>query len=229
MTITEEIFSETFNFAQVGQSEKDIADFMHRRLNDRKLDPGWNYDGCPIVNAGPESPVGHAVPGDLRIKPGQILHIDFGVRHKGYCSDLQRVVYFKARGEKQVPEAVQHGFSVVSGAIQAAFKAIRPGVPGHQVDAVARKAVMDAGYPEFMYALGHQVGRLAHDGGGLLGPHWEKYGSSPDLPIEAGQVYTLEPGLMVPGYGYLGLEEDILVTPHGAEFLSRPQTQLTSK
>jgi len=103
---------------------------------------------------------------------------------------------------------------------------MRPGVLGKEVDAVARGVITNAGYPEFKYATGHQLGRLAHDGAGILGPEWERYGDTPNRPLEAGQVYTVEPGLMVEGYGYVGLEEDVVVTETGAKFLGDPQLNL---
>lgn len=223
---TAEIYQQTFDFVQPGQSERQVSDFMHAQLAERRLEPAWSYEGCPIVNAGPDSPVGHGAPGDLTIQRGQILHLDFGVRQEGYCSDIQRVIYFLAQGETMPPAAVQHGFETIVKAIQAVVSAMRPGVVARDMDAIARSIVTGSGYPEFLYATGHQLGRLAHDGGALMGPEWERYGDSPLQPLEAGQVYTVEPGLLVPGYGYIGIEEDVLVTETGAEFLSQPQTEL---
>jgi Xaa-Pro aminopeptidase len=158
-----------------------------------------------------------------------LLHFDFGVRQNGYCSDIQRVMYFLRPGETAAPPEVQHGFDTVVAAIQAAADALKPGVLGKDVDAVARRVVTEAGYPEFKYATGHQMGRECHDGGALLGPTWERYRETPHMPVEVGHVYTLEPGLMVPGYGYMGIEEDVLVTEQGAVFLGELQTKLILK
>lgn len=223
---TLDIFEQAFAQVQPGMTEIQIAALMQAQVAARGLEMAWDPHACPTVNAGAESSVGHVGPTELPMQQGEILHVDFGVRQDGYCSDLQRVVYFLAPGETQPPEPVRRGFDTIVRAIQAAAERLRPGVPGKDVDAAARAVVTGAGYPEYLYATGHQLGRLAHDGGALLGPEWEKYGDAPRQLVEAGQVYTLEPGLDLPGYGYVGLEEDVWVTGDGVEFLGPPQTEL---
>jgi Xaa-Pro aminopeptidase len=224
--ITLDIYQRTFDHARVGMSEAEIATFMHSQLDELGLGPAWNANHCPAVNAGPDSPVGHVGAGAYRIERGQLLHFDFGVQQDGFCADLQRVVYFLAPGESAPPEPVQRGFEVALRALQVAVAAMKPGVRGVDVDAAGRAAVVEAGYPEYKHATGHHLGRLAHDGGGVLGPAWERYGDTPFRLLEAGHVYAVELGLAVPGYGYIGLEEDVLVTDSGAEYLGEPQVEL---
>ncbi len=226
---TYSIFERTFDFLRVGMTETEVSNFMHSQLEECRLQPAWELINCPTVNTGPESPIGHVGPTDLKISPGHIVHFDFGVLQDDYCSDIQRVVYFCRPGEEVAPKEVQHGFETVRDAIQRALAAMQPGVTGNSIDHIARQTILEAGYPEFPYATGHQLGRVVHDGAAILGPAWERYGNTPNYPLEAGQVYTLEPGLAVPGYGYLGLEEDVLVTEHGAEYLGDPQTELILK
>jgi Xaa-Pro aminopeptidase len=103
---------------------------------------------------------------------------------------------------------------------------MQAGVTGNAIDTISREILTDSGYSEYPYALGHQLGRVAHDGGALLGPLWEKYGDSPNQKLEVGQVFTIEPGLAIPGYGYLGLEEDVVITEHGAEYIGEPQREI---
>ncbi len=226
---TDEIYAATFEYIKPGMTEKQIAAFMHDQLKQRGLEPAWDWEHCPTVNAGPDSPVGHVGPTDISIQPGQILHFDFGVQENDYCSDIQRVVYFLKEGETEAPDAVTDGFYTIVMAIDEAVSRMSPGRLGIDIDNIARGVVTKAGYPEYKYATGHQLGRAAHDGGGLLGPLWDRYGDTPNQPLEAGQVYTVEPGLAVPGFGYIGIEEDVLVTKAGTEFLGLPQTDIITR
>ncbi len=226
---TFDIFERTFSDLKIGMSEHEVSDYMHAQLQERKIQPAWEWLNCPTVNTGPDSPIGHVGPTDLRISPGHIVHFDFGVLEDGYCSDIQRVLYCLREGENQAPPEVQRGFDTIRKAIQRSVDAMKPGVKGKTIDQIARQTVIEAGYPEYPYGTGHQVGRTVHDGAGMLGPEWERYGNTPNYPLEAGQVYTVEPGLAVPGYGYIGIEEDVLVTSNGAEYLGEPQMELIVK
>jgi Xaa-Pro aminopeptidase len=226
---TEEIYRQTFDYLQPGLTEKQVSQFMHARILDVGVIEAWDYEDCPTVNSGPDSQVGHAGPTGIILERGHLVHFDFGVKQEEFCSDIQRMLYLLKPGETEAPDPVQHAFQTVVFAIQSAVDAMRPGMLGSEIDYIARRVVTHAGYPEYMYATGHGLGRAAHDGGGLLGPHWEKYGDLPDQKLEAGQVYTVEPGVAVPGYGYVGLEEDVLVTETGAELLSAGQKQLILK
>jgi Xaa-Pro aminopeptidase len=130
-------------------------------------------------------------------------------------------------GEDEPPEMVRRAFDTVVQAIQAAAEVLRPGAAGWEVDAAARRIVIDAGYEEYQHATGHQVGRSAHDGAAILGPKWERYGELPLIKAEEGNVFTLELGIENIGdHGYLGLEEMVAVTESGCEFLSAPQLTL---
>lgn len=226
---TEEIYQSTFDFIQPGMTEIEVSNFMHQMVDDRNIGTSWDRPHCPTVNAGPDSPVGHVGPTNIQLERGKLVHFDFGVKENEYTSDIQRVVYLLGEGETEAPPEVQRGFEVVSKAIQAVVNAMKPGVSGMEIDAIARKFITKAGYPEYKYATGHQMGRECHDGGGILGPLWERYGDTPNWKLEAGQVYTVEPGLTVPGFGYIGIEEDVLVTEDSCVFLHEPQSKLIVK
>jgi Xaa-Pro aminopeptidase len=224
--LTDEIFEQTFQHVRAGMTEIEVAEYMQGLVEARGLELAWPAEACPAVNFGPESPIGHSGPTGIKLQPGHLLHFDFGVKYEGYCSDIQRMAYLLRPGETSAPPEVQKGFDTIYKANELARAAMKPGLAGNAIDTLARNTVTNAGYPEYLHALGHQLGRVAHDGGALLGPLWEKYGNLPNFPLEAGQVFTLEPGLDVPGYGHVGLEEDVVVTDHGTEYLAPPQTEL---
>lgn len=223
---TLDIYDQVTAHVRTGMTEREVAAFITDLMEARGLTPAWSADHCPSVFSGPDTAGAHAGPTGRRIEPGHIMNTDFGVRYEGYVSDLQRTWYFLRPGESEAPAEVQRGFATIYGAIQAAAAALKPGVEGWTIDKVARQYIVDAGYEEFPHALGHQVGRSAHDGAGLLCPIWDRYKNLPFLKVEAGQVYTLEPRLTVPGHGVVTIEEMVVVNEKGCEFLSSPQTEL---
>jgi Xaa-Pro aminopeptidase len=139
---------------------------------------------------------------------------------------MQRTWYWLKDGEKEAPEEVRKAFAAALAAIDAGMAELKPGRRGHEVDAASRAAVVKAGFPEPGFAFGHHVGHVAHDGAGVLGPRWERYGNAPDVPVESGNLFAVEMDLEVPGYGIVGLEEEALVEEGGTRFLSRPQREL---
>ena len=223
---TEQILGELDDRLAPGQSESELANWIHQRVAGLDLDFAWDREYCPILSAGPDSPVGHAMPGDWKTKRGQLFHIDFGVKEQGFAADLQRTWYFLNQNETKPPEEAQRAFDAVRAAIEAGKSALKPGAIGWEVDAAGRETITRWGYPEYQHALGHQVGRSAHDGSTILGPRWERYQQTPYGVAEEGNVFTLELGVHLPNRGFLGLEEDVLVTATGCEYLSTPQMEL---
>ena len=224
--LTEEVFARVAAFLAPGVTEREVADLVAAHVRDNHLELAWEAGTCPAVFTGPDTAGAHYAPTARAVERGHIVNMDFGIKHQDYCADLQRTFYVLREGESAAPAEVSRGFDTIIAAIEQARRAIRPGVTGQSVDAVARDLITGAGYAEFPHALGHQVGRFAHDGTALLGPAWEKYAQKPFVPIEEGMVFTIEPRLTVPGYGVATVEDMVVVTKTSAEFLSGPQTTL---
>lgn len=219
----DDIFALIGEFARIGRTELEVFDYVQSVIDSKGYGYGWDRAGNPIVNSGPDSMIGHGKPSaSITIEEGHVFHIDLGVILSGYSSDIQRCWYVGS----EVPPDVQNAAAVVNQCITNAAAALKPGVQGWEVDAIARKTLTDAGYEEYMHALGHQVGRVAHDGGAIIGPRWERYGATPTMPVHEGEVYTLELGVVLAGRGYLGIEEIVQVTKDGCEFLSERQMQI---
>lgn len=219
--LTEEAFTQLASEDLLGQSEKQIS----ARVSELADRAGCALSFGTIVNAGTKSAVGHVDPTDAIFEAGDLLHIDLGFQHQGYCADLQRCLYALKPGENDAPADLTHAFDAVAETIQRAFRDLHPGVRGCDIDAAARVYITSCGFEEYQHALGHQLGRAVHDGGALIGPEWARYGESPRWPLEAGLVFTLELEVTVPNVGYASLEEDVVIQKDGAEWLSTPQTQ----
>jgi Xaa-Pro aminopeptidase len=223
---TEEIFEHVGHFIAPGRTESEIAAFILAEAERRGLPTAWGRATCPAVFTGPDTAQAHYSPTGRTVEPGHVLNMDFGVKVEGYCSDMQRTFYILAPGEHAAPDDVMKGFDTILRAVEASKAAMKPGVEGRAIDGVARSIIVGAGYAEFPHALGHQVGRFAHDGTALLGPAWEKYAQKPFRKLEEGMVFTIEPRLTVPGRGVVTIEEMVVVTRDGAEWLGRPQKEI---
>ncbi len=226
IVITETIYSELTGYIKPGMTEKDVAAFILKRIAEYGLETAWEQDHCPAVYTGPETAGAHSGPTDRVIERGHIINTDFGVKVNGYCSDMQRTWYILREGETEAPAEVQRGFKVIKESIRLAFDAMKPGVPGCEIDDKARNHITSNGYDEYQHGLGHQVGRAVHDGGAGLFPRWERYGNTPYLPLEQGHVFTIEPRLFVKNHGVATVEEMVNVTADGCIWLTNPQEEL---
>ncbi len=219
--ITEEINDQITAHIHPGINELEMQGQVWQWVEDRGLGYAWQKDQNPAIDAGPDKEFGHAGPQEQYVtKIGHTLHNDFGVKYHGYCSDIQRMWFFGTKDS--LPEELNHAMQTIVNGIQKAADAIRPGVPGYKIDQLVRDYLSERGYSEFLHGLGHQVGRNAHDGGNFLGPLWERYGDAGKGYIQKNQVFTIEPSLKTKNYGWVSLEEMIVVTQTGCEFIVPP-------
>ena len=223
---TLKIFNEAGNFIKPGKTEIEIAEYIRALAKVEGYELAWEEEHCPAVFTGPETQGAHSGPTNRKIERGHMVNIDFGIKHKGYCSDMQRTWYILRNNEEKPPKEVQEGFNVIRDAIQKVADNLKPGVKGCEMDDIARNYIIEKGYEEYPHGLGHQVGRNVHDGGAGLFPRWERYGETPFMEIEEGQVFTIEPRLQVKDYGTSTLEEEVVVTKDGCNFISKPQKEL---
>lgn len=221
--ITTEIYDAAFARIKVGMSEIEIGELFVDEMRRRNVVNGSGEAAPPMVL---KERIAHRGPGEARIEPGDFLIIDFSVAWEGYCSDIARTGYVLRDGENEAPAAMRETFMNARDAITAAFDEVRPGKAGWEIDETARRYLLDHGMPDITHATGHQIGLAVHDGGTLLGPRWSRYGQAPFGLLSEGMVFTLEPTILRDtGYSAL-VEENILVTGSGAEFLSDRQMEL---
>lgn len=212
--IAEKAFAQLLPRVVAGASERDLAvelDFAMRRLG---------ADGVAfetIVASGPNGAFPHHHPTERRLLAGDMVTFDWGAVKDGYVSDITRTV--TVPGAKPAAKLLEI-HQIVQQAKERATAAIRPGLTGKEVDAVARGYIAERGYGEYFgHSLGHSIGRTVHDGT-TLSFRAEK------VVLAPGMVTTVEPGIYIEGVGGVRIEEDVLVTQSGHEILSAPSKGL---
>lgn len=167
-----------------------------------------------IVASGAKSSLPHAVPGDEKLKEGDFVVMDFGCKYEGYCSDMTRTVVIGKASDKH-----QEIYQIVLDAQLAAISAIRPGMKGKEVDAIARNYIKEKGYGEYFgHGLGHSLGVEIHEN--------PRFSVGGEEEIKEGMVITVEPGIYLPGFGGVRIEDVVVVTKDGVKNLTNSPKQL---
>ncbi len=198
-------------------TEVDLRDELEYRM--RKL--GGDDVAFPSIIAFDErAALPHAIPQRGRLlKDASMTLIDWGAKKNGYVGDLTRA-YLTEKGldetftSKTYRSKFREIFEIVQNAHDAAIVAMGPGVLCNEIDRIARDIIANAGYGDYFgHGLGHGIGRVVHDSGGLSPRN--------NVPMEPGMILTVEPGIYLPNWGGVRLEDDVLITDEGIEVLSK--------
>ncbi len=188
-----------------GRRESDIAAALAQALHDH----GHQSADFTIVGSGPNAASPHHDAGERAIAPGDVVVLDFGGRLDDYCSDITRTVTAGEPAEAEFSDV----YGVVRRAQQAAFEAVRPGVPAEDVDRAASDVIANAGYGElFVHRTGHGIGLEVHE------PPYIVAGNTARL--EPGMTFSIEPGVYLPGRFGVRIEDIVAVTEGGAAWLN---------
>ncbi|HLS91283.1 MAG TPA: M24 family metallopeptidase, partial [Limnochordia bacterium] len=168
-----------------------------------------------IVASGENGALPHARPTDRVISTGDLVTLDFGCVVDGYCSDMTRTVAVGKSDGRQ-----REIYQLVLEAQQTGVKAVQPGKAGKEVDAAARAVIAGAGYGEqFGHGLGHGVGLEVHERPPVLSKLGEEL-------LQEGMVTSVEPGIYIPGWGGVRIEDLVVVTSQGCRVLTQSPKEL---
>ena len=209
--ITDKAFSEVIGHIQVGMTELELqAELIYCLYKNGAT--GLAFD--PIVVSGPNTSLPHGVAGERVIQEGDFITMDFGASYMGYCSDMTRTV---AVG--YATEEMKEVYYTVLKAQEAAIAATKAGVPGKDIDAVARNIIKDAGYGEYFgHGYGHGVGLEIHESPSPAGRN--------DQPMPVGAVCSAEPGIYLPGKFGVRIEDCCIYLEDGNENITHSPKNL---
>ena len=209
--ITDEAFREILNFIRPGLTEQEVAARLVYELLRRG---GRRVSFDPIVAAGANGSMPHAVPGETVIQPGMFVTMDFGCVYEGYCSDMTRTV---AVG--QPTDEMERVYHTVLEAQRAGIAAARAGVTGSEVDRAARQAIQQAGYGSFFsHSFGHSLGLEIHES--------PNASPSEQTVFPAGAVISAEPGIYLPGHFGVRIEDVLVLCEGGCEDITQAPKNL---
>jgi Xaa-Pro aminopeptidase len=206
LKITEEVFAWVSKKLRPGKTEKQVAWELKEMIFKTG---GEDLAFEPIVASGPNAALPHAEPSDREIRRGEPILFDFGSKWKGYCSDLSRTVFLGPPTDR-----FKEVYSLVRQAQLQAEKGIRAGLTSAEADTLARLVIEKGGYGKFFkHSLGHGVGLATHELPSL----------SPvkPVPLSAGMVVTIEPGIYLPGWGGVRLEDMVFVREKKSAVLNK--------
>jgi Xaa-Pro aminopeptidase len=209
LDLAEDVFRNVVRTLKAGMSEKGIAWSMEKGMREAGADA---LSFPVIVAAGPNSALPHAIPTDREIREGEPILFDWGARLDGYCSDTSRTVILG-----QPDEIFLKVHQTVLEAQQKAIAAIRSGANSKEVDAVARDHIRRQGYGgKFGHGLGHGTGLAVHEAPRL----------SPlkETVLENGMIVTVEPGIYIPEWGGVRIENQVVVRDHGPQVFNHLST-----
>jgi Xaa-Pro aminopeptidase len=212
IAITDETFTHICNWIQPGMTEKEVQWEILRKMVELGAD-GASFES--IVASGPNGSMPHAHAGQRRIQTGELITIDMGARYKGYCADMTRTICL---GELADPRAFEV-YQAVLRSMKTCESGIYGGITAKDADVLARNALEDlAEY--FVHGTGHGVGLQIHEAPSLSPRAPE------DVQLPVGSVVTVEPGVYIPGWGGIRIEDCVLVTENGSEVLTKSPTGL---
>lgn len=207
--IAEAAFRKVAGTLAPGMTEKAAAWAMEKEMREAGADA---LSFPVIVASGPNSALPHAIPGDRKISEGEPVLFDWGARLNGYCSDTSRTVVIG-----KPDETFDRVYNTVLDAQRMAIDAIKPGASSKAVDGIARSHIDSMGFEgKFGHGLGHGTGLAIHEAPRL----------SPlkDTRLDAGMIVTVEPGIYLPGWGGIRIENQVVVKDNGAEILNSLST-----